>query len=220
MVLSIATQPLIYTARIAPAEEPLSTPPDPRRRILDALVETAVREGYAHTCIERVCSAANVSEAVFGEHFESIQDCFIQANDELIGELELVVLRDCCGEEPWPQRIRQGLQTLLAVIAKHPDRARFVMIECPQAGEPAGERLRAAEAMFAVVLEEGAEYAANVELLSIEHLTDLTAEGIVGGIASIIHKRVLEAELPELLPDLLYIALMPYLGHEDALAAA
>jgi AcrR family transcriptional regulator len=224
MVLSIAIQPLIYTALIAPAEEPLSTPPpDPRRRILDALVETAVREGYAHTCIERVCSAANVSAAVFDEYFESIQDCFIQANDELIGELELVVLRDCCGEAPWPQRIRRGLSALLSVISKHPDRARFVMIECPQAGEPAGERLRAAEAMFAVVLEEGAEYAANVELLSIEHLTDLTAEGIVGGIAAIIHKRVLEentAELPALLADLLYFALMPYLGHEDALAAA
>jgi AcrR family transcriptional regulator len=218
MVLSIATQPLIYTARIAPAEEPLSTPPDPRRRILDALVGTAVREGYAHTCIERVCSAANVSEAVFGEHFESIQDCFIQATDELIGELELVVLRDCCGEEPWPQRIRQGLQTLLAVIAKHPDRARFVMIECPQAGEQATERMRCAEDVFVAVLEEGIQCAASVEHLSVE-----SSEGVVGGIVAIVHKRVLEgntAELPALLADLLYFALMPYLGHEDALAAA
>ncbi len=93
-----------------------------------------MREGYAHTCIERVCSLANVSAAVFDEHFESIQDCFIQANDELIGELELVVLRDCCGEEPWPQRIQRGLRALLAMVAKYPDRARFVMIECPQAG--------------------------------------------------------------------------------------
>jgi AcrR family transcriptional regulator len=218
MVLSIATQPLIYTARIAPAEEPLSTPPDPRRRILDALVETAVREGYAHTCIERVCSVANVSAAVFGEHFESIQDCFIQANDELIGELELVVLRDCCGEEPWPQRIRRGLSALLSVISKHPDRARFVMIECPQAGEQATERMRCAEDVFVAVLEEGIQCAASVEHLSVE-----SSEGIVGGIAAIIHKRVLEentAELPALLADLLYFALMPYLGHEDALAAA
>jgi hypothetical protein len=152
-----------------------------------------------------------------------MQDCFIQAGDELLDELELVVLRQMSGDAPWPQRIQRGLRALLSMVAKHPDRARFVMIECLGAGRPAAERLRLAEAMFAVVLEEGAEYAANVERLSIEHLTELTAEGIAGGIAAIIHKRVLEgdtAELPALLPDLLYIALMPYLGHERALAAA
>jgi AcrR family transcriptional regulator len=221
MVLSIATH---YTACIAPAEEPLRpAPADPRRRIFDALIETAAREGYAHTCIERVLSAADVSDALFYAYFESIQDCFIQACDELIDEFELVMLAQTSGEAPWPQRIRRGLQTLLSVISKHPDRARFVMIECLQAGEPAAERLRAAEAMFAMVLEEGVEYATSVEHLSVEHLSPLTAEGIAGGIAAIIHTRILEedtAELPALLPDLLYIALMPYLGHERALAAA
>ena len=142
----------------------MSAPADPRRAIIDALIETAAREGYAHTCIERVCSAAKLSEAVFYAYFESIQDCFIQASDELINELELVVLAQMSGEAPWPQRIRRGLQTMLSVIAKHPDRARFVMIECLGAGQPAAERLRSAEAMFAVVIEEGAEYAASVEL--------------------------------------------------------
>jgi hypothetical protein len=51
----------------------------------------------------------------------------------------------------------------------------------------------------------------------------LTAEGVVGSIVAIVHRRVFEentAELPALLSDLLYIALMPYLGHERALAAA
>jgi AcrR family transcriptional regulator len=225
MVLSIATySPLIYTPSIALPEEPLRpAPADPRWQILDALIEIAPREGYAHTCIERVLGAANLPEAAFYVFFESLEDCFIQASDELLDELELVVLRQMSGDAPWPRRIQRGLRALLSMVAKHPDRARFVMIECLGAGRPAAERLRSAEAMFAVVLEEGAEYAANVEHLSIEHLTELTAEGIAGGIAAIIHKRVFEgdtAELPALLPDLLYIALMPYLGHERALAAA
>jgi AcrR family transcriptional regulator len=204
---------------IAPAERSSSTrPADPRRKILDALVQIAVREGYAHTCIERVLSAANVPEAVVGEYFEGIEDCFIQASDELLGELELVVLRHLYAEAPWPERIQGGLRALLAVISEHPDRARFVMIECLQAGEPAAERLRAAEGVFVTVLEEGMKYAA-----SVEHLSAQTSEGIVGGIAAIIYRRVLEentAELSALLPDLIYFALMPYLGHEDALATA
>jgi AcrR family transcriptional regulator len=86
---------------IAPAERPSSArPADPRRKILDAVIETAVREGYAHTCIERVLSAANLPEAAFYAFFESIEDCFIQASDELIGELELVVLAQTSGEAP------------------------------------------------------------------------------------------------------------------------
>jgi AcrR family transcriptional regulator len=223
---SIAIQASIfpYTPSIALPEEPLRpAPAGPRRRILDALIGIAVREGYAHTCIERVLGAADVSDAFFYAYFESIEDCFIQASDELINELEHVVLAQTSGEAPWPQRIRLGLEALLRALARYPEHAHFVMIECLGAGRPAAERLHSAEAMFAVVLEEGAEYAANVERLSIEHLSPLTAEGIVGGIAAIIHKRVLAedaAELPALLPDLLYIALMPYLGHERALAAA
>jgi AcrR family transcriptional regulator len=214
----------IYTVSIAPADQPLSArPADPRRLILHALIETAAREGYAHTCIERVLSAANLAEADFYAYFESLEDCFIQASDELIDELELVVLGRMSIDAPWPERIRRGLRAMLSVISKHPDRARFVMIECLGAGQPAAERLRSAEAMFAVVIEEGGEYASSVERLSVEHLSELTAEGVVGSIVAIVHRRVFEentAELPALLSDLLYIVLMPYLGHERALAAA
>jgi AcrR family transcriptional regulator len=207
-----------YTASIAAAEDPLSASADHRRKIIDVLIETTARAGYDHTCIERVLSAANLPEATFYAFFESLEDCFIQAGDELIDQLELVVLGQMSGGAPWPQRIRRGLQTLLLLIVKNPDRARFVMIECLGAGRPAAERLRSAQAMFAVVIEEGEEHAG-----SVEHLSPHTAEGIVGGIAAIVHRRVLEentAELPALLPDLLYFALMPYLGHERALAAA
>jgi AcrR family transcriptional regulator len=213
-----------YTVFIVAADRPfIPLSADPRRLILDALIETAACEGYAHTCIERVLSAANLAEADFYAYFESLEDCFIQASDQLIDELELVVLGRMSIDAPWPERIRRGLRAMLWVIAEHPDRARFAMIECLGAGQPAAERLRSAEAMFAVVVEEGREYAANVELLPVEHLTQLTAEGIVGGIATIVHRRVFEedtAELPALLSDLLYIALMPYLGHERALAVA
>jgi AcrR family transcriptional regulator len=226
---------------------------NPRRRILDAVIEIAVREGYDHTCVDRTCSAAKVPPPVFDEHFESIQDCFLQASDELIGQLELAVLKPLYEEAPWPERIRRGLQRLLAVISEHPDRARFTMIECPRVGEGKGkgedegekrggegegegegalgaldrsgalDRLHSAQRVFVPVLEEGMEYAVSIEHRSVAHLSPLTAEGIVGGIAAIIHKRVLEentAELPGLLPDLLYFALMPYLGHDRALAAA
>lgn len=190
----------------------------PRQRILDALLDTATREGYGLSCAEQVLSAAGVAEPVFEEHFESIQDCFLQASDELLGQFELAVLRSLYSDAPWPERIRRGLQTMLQVIAEHPAHARVVLIECTKAGDRAVQRLRETESVFTPVLDEGRAYATNVC-----HLSEISAAGIVGGISAIVHRRVLHgntSQLPGMLPDLLHFALMPYTGHDGALAAA
>jgi AcrR family transcriptional regulator len=191
---------------------------DPRRRILDALIETVARRGYDRTTLDRVLHLAEVPAPVFDEHFENKEDCFLQAVDELIGRLECMVLERVHRPAPWSERIRLGLETLLAALACHPDGARVALVECLSAGEPAIARLRAALATFVPILEEGRAHAP-----SVEHLPPQASEAVVGGIASILHRRVLEghtAELPSLLPDLLYFALMPYLGHRRALIAA
>jgi AcrR family transcriptional regulator len=204
---------------VAPPEQPAAVRRgDPRRRILDALVVTVAQRGYDRTTLERVLHVAGVAAPVFDEHFENKQDCFLQAFDELVGRLECTVLERIARPLPWPERIRLGLQTLLRGLAAHPDGARLAMVESLSAGEPAVERLRCALASFVPILEEGLELAP-----STDHLPPLTSEAVVGGIAAIVHRRVLEghtAELPALLPDLLYFALMPYLGHHHALSAA
>jgi AcrR family transcriptional regulator len=191
---------------------------DPRRRILDALIATVARRGYDRTTLQRVLHVAQVPAPVFDEHFENKQDCFLQAIDELIGHVECIVLERIDRPAPWPERVRRGLQSLLCALASHPDGARVAMVESLGAGEPAIARLRSALIVFVPILEEGMTLAK-----STEHLPPQISEAVVGGIASIIHRRVLEghtAELPALLPDLLYFALMPYLGHHRALTAA
>jgi AcrR family transcriptional regulator len=206
--------------RLAVATEPPTTArhADPRRRILDALVVTVAQRGYDRTTLERVLRVAAVPAPVFDEHFEDKQDCFLQAFDELVDRLERTVLERTARPLPWSERIRLGLQTLLRGLAAHPDGARLAMVESLSAGEPAIARLRCALARFVPILEEGLALTPDAE-----HLSPLTCEAVVGGIAAIVHRRVLEghtAELPALLPDLLYFALMPYLGHHRALSAA
>jgi AcrR family transcriptional regulator len=203
---------------VAVEPSPAARRADPRRRILDALVTTVAQRGYDHTTLERVLHVAEVPAPVFDEHFEDKQDCFLQAFDELIGRLECTVLERVACPLPWPERIRLGLQTLLRGLAADRDGARLAMVESLSAGEPAVERLRCALASLVPILEEGLALAPGTE-----HLSPLTSEAVVGGIAAIVHRRVLEghtAELPALLPDLLYFALMPYLGHHRALSVA
>lgn len=199
----------------------------PRRAILDALVQTIALRGYDRTTIDRVLSLAEVPMPVFDEHFENKQGCLLAALDELIDRIEDAISKRVEGSAPWPERVRVGLQTLLAILAGHPDGARVAFVECLSAGEPAIARVRSAMARMIPVLEGGRACAHGAEdetgAPDTDHLPPQTSEAIVGGIASILHRRVLEghtAELPALLPDLLYFALMPYLGHERALAAA
>ncbi len=191
---------------------------NPRWRILDALVHEVANSGYERTTVERVARVADVPEPVFEEHFEGKEDCLLVALDELISGLRRIVHERIACQTLWSERVRLGLQTLLTALACHPDGARVAMVEYLSAGEHASARVRAALASFVPAVEEGRE-----EVLDTDHLPPQASEAIVGGIAAILHRHVLEghtAELPALLPDLLYFVLMPYLGPERALSAA
>jgi AcrR family transcriptional regulator len=191
---------------------------NPRWRILDAFVHEVAHNGYEQTSVEHVACVAEVPKPVFEEHFEGKEDCLLAVLDELIGGLRRIVRERIACQTLWSERVRLGLHTLLTALACHPDGARVAMVEYLCAGEHAVARVRAAIASFVPAIEEGRE-----EGLDTEHLPPQASEAIVGGIAAILHRHVLEgdtAELPALLPDLLYFVLMPYLGPERALNAA
>lgn len=192
--------------------------PDPRTRLLDAMIETAALRGYDRTTVSRVLSSADVQEAVFSEHFRDKHDCFMQAVDDLIGRAERAALAEFQRPTTWAQRVRLALESLLCALAADPAGARVVLVEMLGAGPSSCERQRSALALFASLLEEGRSLSSNTE-----HLPPQTSEAIVGGIASILHRRVLQgdtAQLPALHADLTYFALLPYLNHERALAVA
>ncbi len=191
---------------------------DPRRRILGAMIETVAQRGYDRTTVSRVLASSGVQEAVFSEHFRDKHDCFCEAVDDLIGRAELAALECFQRDAPWHERVRGGLESLLWGLARDPAAARVVLVEMLSAGPDARERQRSTLALFASLIEQGRK-----ESPDGEHLPEQTSEAIVGGIASILHRRALQgntAELPDLHADLTYFALLPYLDHERAMAVA
>jgi AcrR family transcriptional regulator len=213
-------KPTASTAAPTPTVTGTETAPcsDPRERILDALIATVAYRGYDRTTVERVLQTADVPGAVFDEHFHDKEDCFLQALDAMVARLRSSVLEQYDRRAPWPDRVRRGLKALLAALASDPEAARVGMVECLSAGPAANERYRQTLLAFVPLLEEGRRHAAYPE-----HLPPQTSEAVVGGIASILHRRVLEErtpELPQLLGDLVYFALVPYMGHHRAITAA
>jgi AcrR family transcriptional regulator len=194
------------------------TRPDPRRLLLDAMIETVALRGYDRTTISRVLSNAGLDEAVFSEHFHDKRDCFQQGVDELIWQGEQAAVELFELDAPWGELVRTALERLLGALAEDPDAASVLFVEMLGAGPAAYERQRTATALFTSLIERGRRGSPNADQLPTQ-----TSEGIVGGIASILHRRALEgrfAELPSLAPDLTYFALLPYLDHERALEVA
>lgn len=193
-------------------------PADPRRRMLDAMIYTVARRGYDRTTVSRVVARAGVAEALFSEHFHDKQDCFSSALDELVERAERVALEQFELPAPWHELIRGGLGSLLGWLAGNQDAARVLFVEMLAAGTCAHEYRRRPLLLFTRLVEQGRSHAPRPE-----DLPPQTSEAIVGGIASIVHHRVLAGEtatLPSLLPDLLCFALLPYLGQDRALSVS
>lgn len=191
---------------------------DPRRRLLEAMLETVALRGYDRTTVSRVLSSAGLEEATFSEHFYDKHDCFMQAADDLLGRVERDALAQFQQAAPWSERVRLALQSLLCALSRNPAGARVALVEMLGAGPEACERQRSVLALFAVLIEEGRLQSADNSALPVQ-----TSEAIVGGIASIVQRRILQgdtAKLTELHADLTYFALLPYLDHERALSVA
>lgn len=201
-----------------PPDIPIMPRGDPRRRMLDAMIHTVARRGYERTTVSRVLAHAKLADALFSEHFRDKHDCFMQALDELIGEAERAAIEHFARPAPWHEQMRGALCDLLDALARDQAAARVLFVEMLAAGPAAMERQRRALDLFTALVEQGRTLAPHADCLAPQ-----TSEAIVGGIASILHRRVLQgevAQLPALLPDLLYFALLPYLDQGEALSAA
>lgn len=187
-----------------------------RSRLTAAMIAAVADRGYAATTVADVTGRAGVSRATFYELFEDKEDCFLTAYDELIGAVVAGFEGAYREADGWPDKVRNGLEALLALLAANPDSARVAIVEVIGAGPLAGERLRDAAELFLPFVEEGRREADGADVLT----RDLS-RAVVGGIASTIVDEIQAgrtAALPTLLPELLYTALVPFLGHERARA--
>jgi AcrR family transcriptional regulator len=189
-----------------------------RERILDAMVHTAARRGYAEVAVADVIKRAGVSRKTFYENFKSKEDCFLTAYGVLVGRLSARAVDAYEQSDSWTDGIRGALRALLQMLSQDPALARVAMVEILAAGPRALERYDQAMHRILPILELGrAESAHGAEL------PPKLAEEILGGVTQTIYLSVLEGKsgtLEDSLQELLYFTLVPFLGHERALRAA
>lgn len=185
-----------------------------RERIITALVDTVAERGYNATTVAHITKAASVSRRTFYEHFADKEACFLAAYEMVADHIRSSMQAAAGAFDEWPQKVRATLATMLSFLAGEPELARLCMIEPIAAGGEVGARHRASMQGFVEILKAG-----RPEHSGDRPLPAATEETLVGGIVSLIVREISAgrtAQLEKLLPDLVKLALAPYLGSEDA----
>jgi AcrR family transcriptional regulator len=187
-----------------------------RERLIAGLAEAIAENGYAGTTIAHITRHAAVSRRTFYEHFASKDECFVAAYDTVMAELRERVGQAFEEAADWPHAVKAGIGAMLRFLAAEPNLARLCMVEALVAGPVVVERYDAAIQSFVPYFQTGRE-GRPPEVLS--RLSPTTEEALVGGMMSLISRRIIAgktSELETLLPDLVEFTLTPYLGSDEA----
>lgn len=106
-----------------------------RERLLDAAFEVFGRQGYKETTLRLICAHARMTDRYFYEHFESLDNIFLQVRQRLSVELMEKIMQVLAKPQVDPVlRIRQALTTFFEYIKEDPRRARILMLDAMSFG--------------------------------------------------------------------------------------
>lgn len=187
-----------------------------RDRLYDGLVRTVAELGYTSATVSDICRASGVTRPAFYEHFPSKEKAFLDAYRH--GQTVLVRMMEEAYTGPhrsWSDACRATLKVLLDVLAGVPAFATAAFVEIESVGSGAREARSALLERFAGFFRAAPPTPPGVDR------AELVAT-VVGGVYTTLHRHVAAgrvAELPNLLPSMVYFAVAPFAGPDEALRA-
>jgi AcrR family transcriptional regulator len=181
-----------------------------RERLLAALASCVAEHGYNATTISQITSAASVSRRTFYEHFAGKEECFLAAYEALDSYLATVMEEAVQGEEEWADQVAAAFRALIGFLASRPNFARLYLVEVAVVGEGMAAARETTAKRFIALLEPGRK---------LRDVDPGIEEGLVGGIVTLLGRRVLNGEAAELdrfAAGVTEFVLAPYLGVDEA----
>ncbi|MDX6595435.1 MAG: hypothetical protein QOI72_817 [Solirubrobacterales bacterium] len=185
-----------------------------RKRIATAMVELAAEHGLDATTVAMVCERAAVGRAGFDRNFSGKEDCFLKVHGEIALEFCQRAGAAYAGPRAWHDRIWAGAWAAMRFLQDDPVRARFLVVAVNGAGGRAQARRDRVLQGLADMIDAG-----RGELEEPESVSRSTAEMVTGAIYGTILTKVSGGAIErgeEFLSELVYMAMMPYLGARAA----
>jgi AcrR family transcriptional regulator len=185
-----------------------------RQRIIEAMVDSCAAKTYAATTIADLVSRACISRTTFYKRFEGKRQCFDAALEWAIDELRSAAVGSHSSSDSPPQAVRKAAAATLELMVAKPALAQLVMGEAVVVEPDVAQRYRqllipALEGLWDAAGADRHSYADPV--LSFRRAQVLVYNQILAGRT---------AELSDLLPEIVYVAVLPFAGHEEALRQA
>ncbi len=162
-----------------------------RARILAAMVEECAERGSSSVTVAHVVARAGVSRRTFYELFVDREDCFLGAFDDAFARAERYVLNFYDPNAKWVERIRDALLALLSFLEIEHGMGQLLIAGSLGAGHEALECRQRGIAQIVAIVDEGRS-----ESKGGAELPPLTAEGVVGGVLSVLHVRLFASAPP------------------------
>lgn len=193
-----------------------TTPPDiayhaQRKRIVDAMIESCAEKTYAATTITDIVSRARISRTTFYKQFEDKRTCFDAAVDYCLEELRRIAAAAHSPSNPPAEASRKAAAAVVEGLAERPGLAQLLTGDAIAVDPLVIELYRKATlpALENLWSKDGGKVDTHTDpRLAFGQAQVLILNQIAAG----------EVErLPELLPEIVYLAVSPYAGHEEAL---
>lgn len=185
-----------------------------RQRILKGMLEAVGSQGYEQATVHDAISNGGLYRQAFYDNFRDKEDCYLQALEAGSAWVELA-MREAAGTElSWRGRLRGALTGLLGFLEQEPDVGRALLVEVHAAGPRAVAKRTEA-------MERAAEAIDLARQESEDEAPAISAEAVVAGILAVLHSRLAGRRgegFAHLLPELMYLAVLPYFGAEAAAA--
>ncbi len=191
--------------------------PSERERLIAAMAASCAERGYAEASVEEVLARSGLSRADFERHFVGKADCALAAVDQILAETTQAVAGASSPELADWQFLLAATGALLELMAARPSYARLACIEARGSMPAAGyERYAAAIRVIMAMLDRVRAYATLSAPAS-------ATRGAIGGAELLIRRELIAGRaerLPELLPDIIYGTVVPFLDQREALRYA
>ena len=185
-----------------------------RQRIVEAMVVCCAEKTYAATTIADIVSQASISRTTFYKRFSGKRECFDAALDWCIDEVWAGATASHSASDSPPEAVRRAAAAILELMAANPAMAQLLMGEAVSVEPAVIGRYRkiVIPALEKLWVETGEPRRGRTDpRLAFGRAQVLIYNQIAPGQAD---------QLPELLPEIVYLALLPFVGHEEALSQA
>ncbi|HTA14019.1 MAG TPA: TetR/AcrR family transcriptional regulator [Solirubrobacteraceae bacterium] len=165
--------------------------------------------GAANVSVAHVVERSGVSRRTFYETFSDCEDCLLAAFDDALALARQRVLPAYRAERRWRERIRAGVIAFLSFLDEEPVIGCLLIRESLTGGAKMRTRREHVLAQLASTIDQGREESTNAAIPL------LTAEGLVGGVLSIVEARISPSNQSSLLGlanMLVSMIVLPYLG--------